>query len=169
MEVTDLKQQNSPEVLFKQSWAPRPSPKDSLSHVLYENCPISSTLPTKLNKHPAITNTKCRKFKKDGGKRTVGTLCVQIQEMPAFSDKCSSYIKHFTDPAILWAVLCMTTTKTHTDTPLMEPASSVMWNKTGAVRGCQVRQKSFVLKKKMPTNDLWILSFGLKSSEKNTH
>lgn len=59
--------------------------------------PISPlVLPTKPNKHPAITNTKCRKFKKDEGKRTAGTVCVQIQEMPAFSYKCSSCIKHVT-------------------------------------------------------------------------
>lgn len=59
--------------------------------------PISPlVLPTKPNKHPAITNTKCRKFKKDEGKRTAGTVCVQIQEIPAFSYKCSSCIKHVT-------------------------------------------------------------------------
>lgn len=59
--------------------------------------PISPlVLPTKPNKHPAITNTKCRKFKKDEGKRTARTVCVQIQEIPAFSYKCSSCIKHVT-------------------------------------------------------------------------
>ena len=88
--------------------------KDSVSIVLYENCPISPVSPTKPNKHPAIADTKCRKFKKDEGKRTAGTVCVQIQEMPAFSYKCCSCIKHF---PLATTVFCMTTnTQTHTHT-----------------------------------------------------
>lgn len=107
--------------------------------------------PTKPNKHPAITDTKCRKFKKDGGKRTAGTVCVctQVQEMPAFPDKCSSCIKHFTPPTISGAVLRMTTTKTHTYTPVND-----WWTPS-----CEFKRKKM---KKIPHYERLWRSFGVR-------
>ncbi|MEQ2281992.1 hypothetical protein AMECASPLE_035987 [Ameca splendens] len=71
--------------------------KARLSQNLYENCPIfppRSTPPIQTS----ITNTERRKFKKDEGKRTVGTVHGQMQEMPSPSNKCCSCIKDDTGP-----------------------------------------------------------------------
>lgn len=69
-----------------------------------------STTPNQTSIQPSQT-VNAGNLKKTGAKGQQGMCVVQTQEIPTFSDKCCSCIKHFTATTVFTVSSCMTTGK----------------------------------------------------------
>lgn len=107
-------------------------PEGFFSIVLYENGPIS-TPPNQTSIQPSQT-LNAGNLKKTRAKGQRGPRVVQTQEIPTFSDKCCSCIKHVTPTTVFRASSCMTTGK-HKDKQIgFHEARNSVWHLHGKTR-----------------------------------